>query len=440
MTASFFWHDYETFGADPVRDRPSQFAGIRTDADFVEIGEPLTLYCQPPPDLLPHPEACLITGITPQLARERGVPEPEFIAAIHQQMSEPNTCSLGYNSLRFDDEVTRHTLYRNFFDPYAREWQNGNSRWDLIDMVRMCRALRPEGIEWPDREDGTPSFRLEHLTAANGISHAEAHDALSDVRATIAMARLIRQQQPKLFAYLFDLRSKHRVAEVLNVAEQRPVLLSSFIFPATRYCTGLVMPLCMHPDNKNAVICADLGVDPQPLLQLGVDELRERLFTPRDQRTAGQAPVGLTTVQLNRCPALAPSTLLDDQVAQRIGLDLVAARGYYQQLRTAGKPLQAKLQQLYQQPPAVTATDPEAMLYSGGFFSDRDRATMAEVRVAREQELADTVLCSRTNVLMSCCSVIVPGISRKPSILKSRLAGKNFAFSALPIPLPVPVL
>src|SRR5690606_19750373 len=164
---TFYWHDYETWGTNPARDRPSQFAGIRTDLDLNIIGEPLVQYCQPPQDLLPHPDACLITGITPQLARAKGIPENQFIANIHRELSAPGTCSVGYNSIRFDDEVTRYTLYRNFYDPYEREWRNGNSRWDIIDMVRACRALRPDGIEWPNNDDGKPSFKLEHLTAAN---------------------------------------------------------------------------------------------------------------------------------------------------------------------------------------------------------------------------------------------------------------------------------
>ena len=163
---TFLWHDYETFGADPRRDRPSQFAAIRTDAELNEIGEPLTLFCKPADDFLPHPMACLITGITPQQAERRGLPEAEFAGRINDEMSVPGTCSVGYNSLRFDDEVSRHLFYRNFLDPYGREWQNGNSRWDLIDVVRAFHALRPEGLEWPTRDDGSPSFRLEDLTAS----------------------------------------------------------------------------------------------------------------------------------------------------------------------------------------------------------------------------------------------------------------------------------
>ena len=183
MTAnSFYWHDYETWGTDPRRDRPCQFAGQRTDLDLNPIGPPLVIYARPAADILPHPEACLITGLSPQMAAERGLPEAEFAADIARELSRPGTCGVGYNSLRFDDEVTRHLFYRNLRDPYGREWQNGNSRWDLIDTLRLAHALRPTGINWPTGEDGVASFRLEGLTQANGIEHSGAHDALADVR------------------------------------------------------------------------------------------------------------------------------------------------------------------------------------------------------------------------------------------------------------------
>lgn len=382
---TFYWHDYETWGADPARDRPSQFAGVRTDLDFNVIGAPLVQYCQPPPDLLPHPDACLITGIAPQRALAEGVPEYRFIAAIHQELATPGTCAVGYNSLRFDDEVTRYTLYRNFYDPYAREWQHGNSRWDLIDMVRAARALRPEGIEWPNHEDGSPSFKLEHLTRANGLAHEAAHDALSDVYATIAVARLIKQRQPRLFDYLYKLRSKHEVAALLNLADRKPVLHISGMFPAARGNAALVLPLAQHPGNGNGVLCYDLSVDPTPLLELDADAVRARLFTPRAELT--EERIALKTIHINRCPVVATARLVDERVAGRLQLDL-ALCGRHAERLLAAKTLPAKLRDVFAEAKPGAIDDPEQQLYSGGFFSDADRNLMAEVRRADGEALA----------------------------------------------------
>jgi len=375
LIRSFYWHDYETFGVDPVHDRPSQFAGVRTDADLNVIEDPLVLYCKPADDYLPSPEACLITGITPQKTLEEGIPEAEFIARINEAFSQPGTCAVGYNSLRFDDEVTRHTLYRNLRDPYAREWQNGNSRWDIIDMARLTYALRPEGINWPGKEDGSPSFRLEALTAANGIAHESAHDAMSDVLATIAVAKLIRQKQPRLFDFVLNNKDKHSARQMLDTATLKPVFHVSSRYPATRGCCALVAPVAESLSNRNQVIVYDLREDPSELIGATVEQIRERVFT-------SQAELGdshrfpLKGVQLNKCPVLAPATMLSTLSPARLA-----------ELELNGDLLRTNLAKLRQAPdlPARIArafeqdfsdsdlTDPDEQLYAGGFISKTDR-------------------------------------------------------------------
>ncbi len=391
---TFYWHDYETFGANPARDRPSQFAGVRTDADLNIIGEPLVVYCKPANDFLPQPQACLITGITPQKALADGLPECEFIEKIHAELSQPGTCGVGFNSLRFDDEVTRHTLYRNFFDPYAREWQHGNSRWDIIDMLRTARALRPEGIEWPQRPDGCTSFRLEELTQANGIAHEAAHDALSDVYATIAMARLLRDKQPRLYDFLLTHRDKRKVATLLDVATLKPVLHVSGMFGAQRNNIALVAPLARHPTNRNEVICFDLEADPAPLFEHGPDELQQWLFARTADLPEGTERLGLKSVHVNRCPVVLPAKMADAATAQRLGLDTALARAHLDELQAhvAGQPgkLDQKLQQIYTRKEDRRTRDPDLMLYSGGFFSNADRGAMEQVRSTPPEMLAET--------------------------------------------------
>ncbi|WP_339676364.1 exodeoxyribonuclease I [uncultured Zhongshania sp.] len=384
---TFYWHDYETWGANPARDRPVQFAGVRTDADLNIIGEPLMVYSRPSPDYLPHPEACLITGITPQQALQEGVPESEFIATVHAELSQPGTCGVGYNSIRFDDEVTRYTLYRNFYDPYAREWQNGNSRWDLIDVARLCRALRPEGIEWPLREDGTPSFKLEELSAANGLSHESAHDALSDVYATIDLAKLLKQRQPKLFDYALSLRDKRTVAAMLDVVTQVPVLHVSGRLPAAKFCSALMMPLALHPDNKNSVIVYDLSVDPTPLIDLSAEEIAARVFSAAADLPEGTERIPLKEIHINRAPIIATAKLVDEAVSQRLQIDMTQCRRHWAQLHKASG-VAEKLQIIFGAREFAQSNDPDVMLYGGGFFSGDDKKMMDEVRRATPDILA----------------------------------------------------
>ena len=153
---TFLFHDYETFGTSPSLDRPAQFAAIRTDAELNVLGEPEVFYCKPADDYLPQPQAVMITGITPQEALAKGDNEAAFARRIHDLFTVPQTCIVGYNNVRFDDEVTRNIFYRNFYDPYAWSWQHDNSRWDLLDVMRACYALRPEGLTWPENDEGLP--------------------------------------------------------------------------------------------------------------------------------------------------------------------------------------------------------------------------------------------------------------------------------------------
>ncbi|MDM5069605.1 exodeoxyribonuclease I [Aeromonas salmonicida] len=375
---TFYFHDYETFGISPAKDRPSQFAGIRTDADFNIIGEPLVIYCKPPADYLPDPEACLITGITPQKAMKDGLCEADFIRQIHEQFATPNTCVLGYNSIRFDDEVTRYTLYRNFYDPYAYAWQNGNSRWDILDMLRACYALRPEGIEWAFDEEGKPSFRLEKLTVANGVSHANAHDALSDVLATIEMTKLVKKAQPKLFEYLFALRNKNKVKALIDVVTMKPLVHVSGMFSPWQGCVSWVSPLAWHPTNQNAVIMVDLTRDPTPLIELSSEEIRERLYTRKDE-LGDLAAIPVKLVHINKCPVLAPAATLTPERADELTIDREQCRKSLNLLR-AHPEVREKLVEVFNQEFAGSNDpDPDTQLYAG-FFGHGDKSTMDLVR------------------------------------------------------------
>lgn len=375
---SLFWHDYETFGGDPRRDRPCQFAGVRTDLDLNLIGDPLRLFCQPAPDFLPDPTSCRITGIGPRRALREGVSEAQFCERILGEFREAGTCALGYNSLRFDDEVSRHLFYRCLHDPYEREWKNGNSRWDLIDLVRMTQALRPEGLVWPVREDGLPSFRLELLSAANGIAHESAHDAMSDVYATIALARLIKQKQPRLYDFYFTLRDKHRVLALLDLAQHTPLVHISQRFPAERGCIGIVLPLCKHPVNNNGIIVVDLLRDPSAWLQLDAAAIVERLYTRSEDLAPEDERIGLKTVHINRSPALAPLSVLSTAVQARYRFDLALVEQRRQQI-LAQPLLLATLREVFSSEAPPSASDPDLLLYSGGFFSDADRRVMQQV-------------------------------------------------------------
>ncbi len=378
QTQTLLWHDYETFGLDPRWDRPSQFAAIRTDLDFNPIGEPMMWYCCPADDYLPSPSACLVTGVTPQKCLQEGLPEVEFMDLINQQMSQPGTCSLGYNSLRFDDEFTRFGLYRNLFDAYAREWQGGNSRWDLIDLVRAASAIRPEGINWPLNDQGDLVLKLDQLAPANGIEHSDAHDALADVRATIELARLIKKAQPRLYNYVFQLKHKAQVWGQLDLQMRKPVLHVSSMYGRDRGCLSLVGAFAKHPTNSNGVLVLDLRQDPRVWQGFSVAQLQELLFSPKDQLPAGTLRPAVKELHVNKCPVVAPLQTLADQQAEKFSIDKAQCQKHLQYLRQDTSLCEA-LVEAFAQRPDFPAVDADAGLYGGGFFSDRDRKLMQKV-------------------------------------------------------------
>lgn len=388
---TFLWHDYETFGANPRYDRPAQFAAIRTDMDLNEVGEPIMRYCQPAPDYLPSPESCLITGITPQQALEQGVPEDVFAREIEAAFSQPGTVGVGYNTIRFDDEVTRFLFWRNLIDPYAREWQNECSRWDLLDVVRMVYALRPDGIEWPVKEDGSPSFKLEDLARANGLGHEQAHDALSDVRATIALARLIKQKHPKLFEFAFALRKKDRVLHEMGLPAQqidaRPFLHVSGMIRPERGCIAVMWPLAQHPTNKNEVICWDLNADPSELAAIDADTLRLRMFTRAADLPEGVTRLPIKSIHINKSPMVVRNLkTLSPEMATKWGIDMNLCIEHAVKARAL--PDMSQLwKQVYSKLEGHGPNDVDQDLYNG-FIGPADRRRLNQLRELSPQELS----------------------------------------------------
>ena len=382
---SFLWHDYETFGADPRRDRPCQFAALRTDAGLEIVGEPVVWYSKPTDDTLPSPDACVITGITPQTAERLGMPEPEFANRIFDLMSEPGTCAVGYNNFRFDDEVSRFMFWRNFIDPYAREFRNGNSRFDLIDLLRMTAALRPDGIEWPVRDDGTPSFRLEDLARANGFSTENAHDALADVENTLHMARLVRRHQPKLWHWGLSLRARHRVEQLV---EQREMLLhTSSRFPAALGCIAPVLPLFRHPSIKSQWLVWNLRENPADFLEFDAEMLADLFWTSNADLPEGLKRLPVKWIRTNRSPMLSPTGVLDAAACKRTGIDLAQAEQHARRLvDEAG--FVTTLCEVFSDTRRAASFDAETALYDG-FIPDSDRRVAERIRAQPPEQAAE---------------------------------------------------
>ena len=388
MAQTFFFYDLETSGLNPRQDRIMQFAGQRTDMNLEPIGEPYNLLVTLNDDTLPSPDALMVTGITPQKTVEEGYTEAQFARMLSEEIFTPDTIAVGFNNVRFDDEFIRHLLWRNFHDPYEWSWKDGRSRWDLLDVVRLTRALRPEGINWPLDDKGEPSNRLELITSANGIAHENAHDALADVTALIAVTKLIKQKQPQLYDYLLKMRDKKVVQQLVNVDDKKPFVYASGRYDKEFAKTTVAFPLTTS--RNGGVVVYDLRYDPTPFVGLNAEELSAKIFVSWEERQAEDfVKLPVKELQYNRCPAVAPLGVLEQGDGwQKISLDLKTVQKH-QNILLDNPDFAEKLRTIFENKPAFKKLpDPEVQLYEG-FLNDRDRIRVEAVRNADERELAD---------------------------------------------------
>lgn len=388
MAQTFFFYDLETSGLSARDDRIMQFAGQRTDMDLNPIGKPYNLLVMLNDDTLPSPDALMVTGISPQKTLEEGYTEVQFAKIVSEEIFTPDTIAVGYNSVRFDDEFMRHLFWRNFYDPYEWSWKDGRSRWDLLDVIRLTRALRPEGIVWPLTPDGVATNRLELITKENGIIHENAHDALADVVALIDVAKLLKQKQPQLFDYLFSMRGKKKVQQLVNLDDKKPFVYASGRYESEWNKTTVAFPLASAPNNN--VLVYDLRYDPTLFIDKSEQELAAVVFASWEERKAEDfVKLPVKQLQYNRCPAVAPlGVLAQGDGWKKVGLDPVMVQKHMNML-LAHPEFAEKLRTIFERKKDFPASsDPEAQLYDG-FLNDRDRLRVETVRNASERELAD---------------------------------------------------
>lgn len=367
MNKTFFFYDLETSGLNPRTDRIMQFAGQRTDLNLNPIGEPVNVLVKMTDDALPSPGAIMVTKITPQQTLADGIAEAEFCKKVSEEIFVPGTIAVGYNTVRFDDEFMRACFWRNFYDAYEWEWKDDRSRWDMLDVVRLTRALRPEGINWPFTEDGKPTNRLELITKLNGVSHEHAHDALSDVFATIAVAKLIKEKQPKLFDYLFKIRGKNDVKRLVNLDNKQPFVYASGRYSSEFNKTTVAFPLTSGRNGN--VLVYDL--------RYNLDEIDPEKIYPI-----------VKELGFNKCPAVAPLAVLDNGGWEKIGLTRELVDKNLATLLKHPEFAEKMREEIENKPEFPKALEPEAALYDG-FLNDADRIKVAAVRNAEPNKLAD---------------------------------------------------
>jgi exodeoxyribonuclease I len=359
---AFAFYDFETTGTNPAFDQPLQFAAILTDEDFNEIDR-VNLRCRLAPHILPSPIAMAITGVMPAMMTDPSLPSWfEFAELLQERIRKWSpACWTGYNSIHFDEEVLRQTLYQNLQPELFATQIDGNRRMDILRAVQSVRMLGPEILVWPEVA-GRMSYRLDQLAPANGYVDHDAHDALGDVLATIHIARRIRDHAPPLWSKLLANRDKSDV--MTRISEGRPMVLVENHFGRVEIRHGC---FCGVQDGfPNSVAFFDLEAgDPADLVDADDDAVMAAIV--------GRQRL-IRFVAINRDPSLFDLPDPSPELAQRA--TIVASRPDFH--HRVGKAM-AERYEGREEPEHI-----EQRIYSG-FYSAQDKGLLVKFQHADAQ-------------------------------------------------------
>ena len=393
---TYFFYDLETSGFNARYDRIMQFAGQRTTLELEPTGEPVNILVKMTDDTLPSPGAILTTHITPQQTLQDGISEADFCREFLANIATPDTIFIGYNNIRFDDEFMRHTLWRNFHDPYEWAWKEGRGRWDMLDVARMVRALRPDDITWPnkrmkDEKTGewhdVPTVNLVDMAKNNGFENENAHDALADVNALINLTRLLRDKQPQMFNYLKDNHTKDKVAGIVRPDAPMPFVYTSGRFPSENEKTTVATAIASGK-TSSSVLVWDLRYKITNF-DWDTKQIRQNLMADYETRHQdGFVALPIKELSFNKCPAVAPIGVLNEEAEKRVHLTKAEAIANWHLLHQNKEILQRITSAWRGLPALKPAADVEGRLYDS-FAPDSDKTKIRLVAAASESDLAD---------------------------------------------------
>lgn len=357
---NFLFYDLETSGLKMCWDVPLQAAFLQTEPDLSLIRE-ITLRCRLPHHIIPAIDALMVTGVSPRMLQEQPLDHIEMMAQIARILTDCRPAMLlGFNTLKFDDEVLRHSFFQTLLPPYCGA-MTGGGRADVLNMLRAVALLEPGAVVIPTDPLGKPTMRLGDVCRANGIalSQEDAHDALADVRATRDLFGLLRERAPTTIATMLGHAKKSGPLQLLDGAE--PLVLGG-----TSRCVPITQ-LVVSPTNQNAWACADLNRDPADYLDLKAPELLALI-------RSRSSPI--RQVRVNAQPLLFNWEQGAHAIADRQPDDVYRERmGRIWRHPTFTRQLVLALQDQYSD--RAPSPWPEGTLYEGGFISNADVAACA---------------------------------------------------------------
>ncbi len=277
---NYVFYDFETCSSNVSYGQIIQAAAVLVNDNFQELDR-YEGRCKLSPGVIPEAMALLVNKTTPKMLKETNLSHYQMIRQMMDKFNQwKNSIFIGYNSIEFDEEFLRRTLFKNLEYPYLTV-TNGNERGDLLGLARAAHLYYPDCIKTPISDRNNPLFKLEKLAPMNNIKHDEAHSAIGDVIATIEIAKLLSKKAPNVWKASLMTTNKDKCFEIIK----NEALFCTNFFYGGKAIPFILTYLCTHPWSYP--FCFDLKADPSYYFKLSKKELKKEIFDvkPKVMRT-----------------------------------------------------------------------------------------------------------------------------------------------------------
>ena len=387
---NYAFYDFETTGRSGTWDQIIQVGAVLVNSEFQELDR-FEAKCSLRPGLVPEPGALLVNKTTPDMLRKTNLSHYGLVEQMLQTFKKwTPALFIGYNSIGFDEEFLRKTLFKTLNDPYLTQF-DGNKRGDILGLIRTAHLYYPDCIKTPTSDKGNAVFKLDQLAPMNGIEHGNAHDAIGDVLATIGIAKIIADKAPAVWKSSLMTTSK---------VEVNTIVQNEKLFCFNEYFYGKARPyvvtfLCFHP-KYNWPQCFDLKEDPQTYFTMNMEDLKLAMK---------KSPKIIRSVKNNKHPVIMnPKFGENFDGYKQLGMKKLMERaemlhGTEEFKKKVSRILEEEAQEKDDLDSQLDIQAEES-IYSGGFASDQDKSTMKEFHQAEWKDkliVADKFKDSRFN-------------------------------------------
>jgi exodeoxyribonuclease I len=310
--SNFVFYDFETSSSNKYWGQIIQIGAILTNENLEELDR-YDARCRLSPGIIPEAMALIVNKSSPKMLKGSNLSHYEMIRQFVDTLKKWGKATyVGFNSIEFDEEFLRCTLFQTLEYPYLTS-TNGNTRGDILSLARAANLYYPNTLKNSINKKGNAVYKLDQMAPLNGIKHGDAHSAIGDVVATVGVAKIIAKKAPNVWKASLLTMDKNQSLELIK---------SELYFCTNEYFYGKSRPyvqafVCQHPQYQWP-LCFDLKHDPNIFLKMSIKELESAMK---------KNPKFLRTVRHNKHPVIMnPSYGNEFDEYKTIGKDTLSKR------------------------------------------------------------------------------------------------------------------